>query len=165
MGLHHRWHQAICRTLAARGYGLILAARDERELELLAGDLTARYDVHCTTLLFDMLEATFSATRLIERAGAFSTLIMAAGDMGSGEQDDLANITHVTHANFLMPSHILSVAAEAMSETGGGTIAVISSVAGDRGRASNYEYGAAKAALSPLPVACVGDMPRAVCMS
>ena len=140
--------QTLCRRLAARGYALILAGRDERELELLAGDLTARYDAPCTSVVFDMLEEKFSATQLIERAGHFDTLIMAAGDMGSGEQDDLANLAHVARANYLVPSQILSVAAEAMADGGGGTIAVITSVAGDRGRASNYEYGAAKAALS-----------------
>ena len=137
--------QSLCRKLAEAGYRLILAARDEREMEIRAGDLTTRYGTHCTTLTVDLLEKHFSAAKLIERAGPFDTLVFAAGDMGSAEQDDLA---HVAMINYVVPSQILSVAAEAMSESGGGNIIVISSVAGDRGRASNYEYGAAKAALA-----------------
>lgn len=139
---------SLCRLLAKEGYRLILVARDERELEIRAGDLATRYNTHCTSLHMDMLEPHFSATRLIEQAGAFNTLIFAAGDMGSSEQDDLANLAHVAMANYVVPSQILSVAAEAMSEAGGGNIVIIGSVAGDRGRASNYEYGAAKAALA-----------------
>ncbi|MDX2073873.1 MAG: SDR family NAD(P)-dependent oxidoreductase [Alphaproteobacteria bacterium] len=140
--------QSLCRKLAEQGYQLILTGRDERELEIRTGDITTRYPTHCTALHVDLLEKRFSATSLIERAGHFDTLIFAAGDMGSGEQDDLANLAHVAMINYVVASQILSVAAEAMSEAGGGNIAVISSVAGDRGRASNYEYGAAKAALS-----------------
>jgi len=139
---------SICRKLAEAGYRLILAARDERELEIRAGDLTTRYGVQCTTLTVDLLEKHFSAAKLIERAGQFDTLVFAAGDMGSAEQDDLANLAHVAMVNYVVPSQILSVAAEAMSESGGGQIVVIGSVAGDRGRGSNYEYGAAKAALA-----------------
>lgn len=139
---------SLCRKLAASGYNLILAARDERELEIRAGDLHARYETQCTTLVIDLQEKHFSAAKLIERAGSFDTLIFAAGDMGTAEQDDLANLAHVAQVNYVVPSQILSVAAEAMSESGGGQIVVIGSVAGDRGRASNYEYGAAKAALA-----------------
>lgn len=139
---------SICRRLASAGYRLILMARDERELEIRAGDLMTRYGIPCTTLNVDLLEKHFSAASLIERAGAFDTLVFAAGDMGTSEQDDIANLTHVAMVNYVVPSQILSVAAEAMSEAGGGQIVVIGSVAGDRGRGSNYEYGAAKAALA-----------------
>jgi decaprenylphospho-beta-D-erythro-pentofuranosid-2-ulose 2-reductase len=139
---------SLCRQLAASGYRLVLAARDERELEIRAGDLSTRYNISCTPLHVDLLEKNFSATQLIERAGHFDTLIFAAGDMGSSEQDDLSNLAHVAQINYVVPSQILSVAAEAMKDAGGGTIVVICSVAGDRGRAGNYEYGAAKAALA-----------------
>lgn len=139
---------SICRELASRGYRLALAARDERELEIRCGDLSTRYGVECVALHVDLLEKHFSAASLVERAGAFDTLIFAAGDMGSSEQDDLANLKHVALINYVVPSQILSVAAEAMSEQKGGSIVVIGSVAGDRGRGSNYEYGSAKAALT-----------------
>lgn len=140
--------QTLCRALAKRGYALVLAARDERELELLAGDLTTRYGVHTRSLHIDFEAANFSTARMIEQAAPFDMLFFAAGDMGSSEQDDLANLAHVAKVNYVVPSQILSVAAEYLAEQGGGNIVVISSVSGDRGRQSNYEYGAAKAALS-----------------
>jgi len=140
--------QALCRELARAGYRLILSGRDERELELLAGDIATRYNVACRIHLADLMEPNFSATRFIESAGSFDTLVFATGYMGSGEQDDLANLRHVALVNYVVPSQILSVAAEMMSEQGDGEIIVIGSVAGDRGRASNYEYGSAKAALA-----------------
>ena len=140
--------QVLCRKLAERGYGLVLAARDERELELLAGDVSTRFDVPARTIHIDLTAANFSPTRMVENAGPFDTLIFAAGDMGTGEQDDLANIAQVAQVNFVVPAQILSVASEYLSDQGGGAIAVITSVAGDRGRQSNYEYGSAKAALA-----------------
>jgi len=140
--------QSICRQLASSGYRLILAARDERELEIRAGDIATRTGMECSMLHVDFSDKDFSATSLIESAGPFDTLIFAAGDMGSSEQDDLANLAHIAMVNYVVPSQVLSVAAEVMADAGHGTIVVIGSVAGDRGRASNYEYGAAKAALS-----------------
>lgn len=140
--------QSLCRALAAGGWRLVLAGRDERELEIRAGDLAVRYGSEPRQVRIDLSEKNFSATRLIEQAGAFDTLIFAAGDMGSSEQDDLANLAHIAQVNYIVPSQILSVAAEALAEAGGGTLVVIGSVAGDRGRGSNYEYGAAKAALA-----------------
>ncbi len=140
--------QVLCRKLAEQGYNLILAARDEQELSLLAGDIDTRFGNRCTTLLADIAEKSFNPTRFIEQAGAFDTLFMIIGDMGSGEQDDVQNLRHVALLNYVIPSQILSVAAETMHEQGGGNMVVIGSVAGDRGRASNYEYGAAKAAIA-----------------
>jgi len=140
--------QSICRQLAANGYRLILAARDERELEIRGGDIGVRYGMEPTLVHMDLAEKNFSPAALIERAGPFDTLIFAAGDMGTSEQDDLSNLEHLAVVNYVVPSKILSLAAEAMAEAGGGSIAVIASVAGDRGRGSNYEYGAAKAALA-----------------
>jgi decaprenylphospho-beta-D-erythro-pentofuranosid-2-ulose 2-reductase len=139
---------SLCRELAIAGYRLILAARDERELEIRAGDIAVRYGVECIPLQVDLLEKNFSAAELMRRANVFDTVIFAAGDMGSSEQDDLTNLRHVAMINYVVPCEILSLAAETLVERGGGTIIVIGSVAGDRGRASNYEYGAAKAALA-----------------
>ena len=74
--------QAVCRALAKRGYGLILTGRDEAELELLAADLEARYQVHCTALLADLMQQGFAAEALVAQAGEFDHAILAAGDMG-----------------------------------------------------------------------------------
>jgi short-subunit dehydrogenase len=67
--------------------------------------------------------------------------VVAAGDIAS------ADIKTMTNVNYIAPAIIMSAVADTM-ETNTSTIIVISSVAGDRGRKSNYIYGSAKAALS-----------------
>ena len=140
--------QAVCRELAARGYGLVLAGRDETELELLAGDLRTRSGCECRIVAADVGEAQFSADQLIGEAGAFNHVLMAVGDMGAGQSDDAANLTRVTQLSYLAPAAISASAALKLSEQGGGVVAMVGSVAGDRGRQSNYVYGSAKAALA-----------------
>lgn len=140
--------QALCRVLGTRGCNLVLMGRDEAELETLAGDIKTRFGVECRIVLADMSESNFAAEDCIAQAGAFDHAIIAAGEMGSDNPDDLDNIAHVTAINYTLPAQLATVIAAHMAQQGAGTLAIISSVAGDRGRASNYHYGSAKAALS-----------------
>jgi decaprenylphospho-beta-D-erythro-pentofuranosid-2-ulose 2-reductase len=141
--------QAICRALARKGYSLVLAGRDEYELEVLANDLMTRCGTDCRGVIADIGEASFSASRLVEQAGEFSHALIALGDMGTDDRDDPQNIAQVMHANYTAPAQIASSIAHAFdAQKKKGTIAIISSVAGDRGRQSNYPYGSAKAALT-----------------
>jgi decaprenylphospho-beta-D-erythro-pentofuranosid-2-ulose 2-reductase len=141
--------QAMCRELARKGYGLVLAGRDEYELEVLANDLMARSSIACRGVIIDISEAGFSASRFVEQAGEFSHAVIALGDMGADNRDDPQNIAHIMHANYIAPAQIASaIAAMLDAQKKTGAIAIISSVAGDRGRQSNYLYGSAKAALS-----------------
>ncbi|MDX2112651.1 MAG: SDR family NAD(P)-dependent oxidoreductase [Alphaproteobacteria bacterium] len=139
--------QVVCRELAMRGYQLVLVGRDETELELLAADLRTRSSASCRTQVADMAEPGFSCEQLLGAAGAFNHALIALGDMGDGA-DDAANLAHVTQLNYLAPAALAAAAASRLAESGGGVVALVSSVAGDRGRASNYVYGSAKAALS-----------------
>jgi short-subunit dehydrogenase len=70
--------------------------------------------------------------------------------LGNQKEDEISvpNILGNIHTNFLSAASIMTIMALKMERQGYGTIAVISSVAGDRGRQSNYVYGSAKAALS-----------------
>ena len=140
--------QAIARTLAKRGYELVLCGRDENELELLASDLKTRYNVPCRITVADIMEPSFAAQHCIAQAGRFNHMVLAIGDIGTGNPDDLAAVANITAVNFIVPAQIASVAASHMAQQAGGTIAILSSVAGDRGRQSNYAYGSTKAALS-----------------
>ncbi len=139
--------QSISRILAGNGHELILAGRNEHELELIAADLHTRYQISCNIIIADLSADNFSAADLIKQAGNFNKLIIASGDMGNGNQDDLLNIKQIAVVNYIVPCQIITAAAEELSRQDGGLIAIISSIAGDRGRAKNYEYGAAKAAL------------------
>jgi short-subunit dehydrogenase len=141
--------QAICRTLAQQGYGLLLAGRDHDELRLLADDLCVRFECYATCLTFDFMDASFSAPHFIENAPAFSSTIVATGDMGGTDPEDSTNLAMAAHVNYVLPAQLATAAAQRLStQEGGGSVVIISSVAGDRGRQSNYAYGAAKAALS-----------------
>ncbi len=140
--------QSVCRGLAARGFEMILAGRDADELELLAGDLTARAGVACRTMVIDLASPRFDAAAFVADAGDASHVVIAAGSMGSADVNDLADIAAVTQLNYTVPAQIASAVANQMYQHGGGTLVIISSVAGDRGRQSNMTYGSAKAALS-----------------
>ncbi len=140
--------QAICRTLGARGYALVLCGRDEHELELLASDVHARFGVPCRILPADFADTRFSPENCIALAGDFSHVVIAAGDMGADDLSDLPNIATTIHINYTVPAQLATCAAALLAERKRGTIVIITSVAGDRGRQSNYVYGSAKAALS-----------------
>ena len=145
--------QPLCHALAARGFGLVLVARDEAEMDLLARDLRTRYDLTAIKIVADFLDSAFSAEALVAQAGAFSHLIMLAGDMGAVDPTNIANLAYTMHVNYTVPAQICTAAADAMAarfsaEKKRGHIAIVASVAGDRGRQSNYAYGAAKAALA-----------------
>ena len=140
--------QALARSLAARGYGLVLGGRDEEELRLMASDLAIRNGLHVDIVAFDFMDHGLSAEQLVADAPAFTHLIMVAGDMGAENPEDIRNLGYTMHMNYAMPAEIATAAALRLEAAGGGSIVIVSSVAGDRGRQSNYAYGSAKAALS-----------------
>ena len=141
--------QAICRKLARRGYPVILAGRDEQELSMLASDISLRYQTQVSVLKFDMADTNFSAELLIQGAPDFGHVILAAGDMGTQVVEDLHNIALTAQYNYVLPAQLATAAAlRLIADQKKGTIAIISSVAGDRGRQSNYAYGSAKAGLT-----------------
>lgn len=133
--------QALCRELARRGHALILAGRDVAELELLAADLSVRHGTECRVLTADMVANGFSAADFVASAGEFAQAVIAVGDMGGG-------IAGIARVNYIVPAEIAAACAEALGIKKHGIIAIIGSVAGDRGRQSNYVYGSAKAALA-----------------
>ncbi len=139
--------QALCRMLAARGFQLVLTGRDPVELRMQTADLQTRYSVSCGAIAADFLSPEFSAEALLAAVGEFSHLIIASGEMGSGNIADTADIAYTAHLNYTVPAQIAAAAAKQL-EGGNGSIVIISSVAGDRGRAKIAAYGSAKAALS-----------------
>jgi short-subunit dehydrogenase len=148
MGATSSLAQAMAHALAKSNYRLILAGRDESELELLAADLQTRYLAECKLLTGDFLEPGFSPELFIDRAGDFDEAIIATGDMGNNDSTDLAAIAYIMQINYTLPAQLATVIAQRFADKKRGTLVIISSVAGDRGRQSNYAYGSAKAALS-----------------
>jgi len=143
---------ATASAFAARGYSLFLASRDEEELQRIASDLRLRYGVEVRHGLFDA-EATDTHEAFFNSVIAdkpdLSGVVLAFGYLGDQHASrEFKAGAKVIAINFTGAASILSHCAKYFEALQRGFIIGISSVAGDRGRQSNYVYGAAKGALS-----------------
>lgn len=146
--------QEAAKCFAAQGNAsFLLVARDAGKLQAVAADLRARGAVRVDCREAD-LASTAAAGELV--AGAAATLkridyaLVAHGSLGvQGDAQASYDVAEeIIRVNFLSYVAILTALANVFAEQKTGVIAAISSVAGDRGRQSNYVYGAAKAGLS-----------------
>ncbi|MCU4653400.1 SDR family oxidoreductase [Roseibacterium sp. SDUM158016] len=139
--------RAIARSFAAEGHAIRLAARDPERLKDDRDDLVTRYGVEVTLHPFDALDLASHAGFVAGLPDLPEVVVCAVGTMGTQEENaaDPEAGAMVMRANFEGPASILGHLANAMEARGSGTIVGISSVAGERGRASNYVYGSAKA--------------------
>jgi decaprenylphospho-beta-D-erythro-pentofuranosid-2-ulose 2-reductase len=145
--------EATARRLAADGDALFLAARNAEHLQAIADDLRVRGATQCETAVFEATDYAAHAD-LIEAAqtalGGLDTLLIAHGTLPDQKACEASFETtrRAIEVNALSVISILTHAANLFERERQGTIAVISSVAGDRGRQSNYVYGSAKAAVT-----------------
>jgi hypothetical protein len=139
--------RAIARAFAAEGHDIQLAARDAARLQDDKADLTTRFGVEVTLHEFDALDLDAHADFVAGLPELPEIAVCAVGAMGTQEANaaDPKAGAMVMRANFEGPASILGHLANAMEARGSGTLVGISSVAGERGRASNYVYGSAKA--------------------
>ena len=142
--------RALAREFARHGYSLQLAARDPSRLETLAKDLRIRFEHEVQTLAFDAIHFDEHAQFYQQLSPAPSVVITVFGYLGDQEkgQSDWQEAATILHTNYTGAVSILNVVAEDFANKKAGTIVGISSVAGDRGRGSNYLYGSAKAGLT-----------------
>jgi len=146
--------QATARAFAREGYALILGARDAEEAGFIAQDLGLRHEVDCHALPFDALDFASHAGFLdacAAKAGAMPEgLLIFFGYMTEQEQAQqlFDEARRTVDCNLTAVMSITEPFAAACEARGHGFIGVVSSVAGDRGRQSNYIYGAAKAGLN-----------------
>ncbi len=145
---------ALCRLLAGKGYRLTIAARDKEELDRLAGDLLIRHGTQAHVIVTDLSKPSFSAEAFLDETekhfGIPQELYLLAATMGHQDTPETAaNITNVVTTNFLNPAKLLALSAQRMAGPDmRRTIVAVSSVAGDRGRQSNFVYGSSKAGLT-----------------
>ncbi|MBI3902767.1 MAG: SDR family oxidoreductase [Nitrosomonadales bacterium] len=144
--------RATAAAFAARGAALYLASRDLDELQRIASDLRIRYGVEVHYAAFDA-EATETHAAFFQSVLAnmpdLSGVVLAFGYLGDQQAArDFKVGAKVIASNFTGAASILSLCADHFEPLQRGFIIGISSVAGDRGRQSNYVYGAAKGALS-----------------
>lgn len=142
--------KAMARNFGSHGYTIQLAGRKMDQLERLRKDIDSRYGSRASTHLFDA--ADFDSHKDFVRT--LSTLpdivIYTAGSMN--DQKDAVNNWELSHnmidVNYSGAVSILNIFAHLFEQRKSGTIIGISSVAGDRGRGSNYIYGSTKAAFT-----------------
>ncbi|MDF1855981.1 SDR family oxidoreductase [Pseudooceanicola sp.] len=138
---------AAAHALAAEGHPIQLTARHVAGLEAARTDLALRHSVEVSLHEIDALATAGHedfAAGLHPEPGIVICAIGALGEQVRDEEDH-ASAVQVMRANFEGPAILMAVFANRMAARGSGTLVGISSVAGDRGRASNYIYGAAKA--------------------
>ena len=145
--------RATARIFAERGDRLFLVARDEGKLKATARDLQSRGAEKVDYATADLADETGFETllgRAAEALGGLDVALIAYGtlpDQGALEGSPQAT-QEALHVNFTSVALLLTLLANRFQAQRSGTLAVISSVAGDRGRASNYVYGTAKGAVS-----------------
>lgn len=145
--------EATAREFAARGDALCLVGRDAGRLATIAADLGVRGAVRTATATLDVTDFTAHAgvIDLAERElGGLDTLLIAHGTLTdqADAETSVDSLRREFDINAVSVMALLTPVANRFAKQGFGSIAVISSVAGDRGRMSNYVYGSAKAAVS-----------------
>jgi decaprenylphospho-beta-D-erythro-pentofuranosid-2-ulose 2-reductase len=143
---------ATARRLAASGSSIVLAARRPDELLDDAAALRADGAAAVEVVGFDALDTESHArfvADLFERFGDVDLVVLAFGVLGDQEasEKDASAALEVARTNYLGAVSVLIPVASRLRAQGHGAIAVLSSVAGERGRRSNFVYGSAKAGL------------------
>ncbi len=144
---------AFCRTRAAAGARLVLVGRQESRLAAIAEDLKARGAAAVAVVatdLGDMTDAEVRFADLMRPLGPPDEVLLAYGVLGeqAAAEGSAEETRRIIDVNFTSAALWLQLAAKHLvADARPRTLVVIGSVAGDRGRQSNYVYGAAKAGL------------------
>lgn len=143
--------RAFAIEAATQGARLVLAARDTDELETIAGDIRLRSKAEVTTLTFDAADPA-STKALADKAAELDNLSVMVGhgimpdEIAARDNEALA--LQQWEVNTLCIVRLLNRLTPKFEAQKSGSIVVIGSVAGDRGRKKNYQYGATKAGLA-----------------
>jgi decaprenylphospho-beta-D-erythro-pentofuranosid-2-ulose 2-reductase len=151
LGANSEIAQALARKFAqAEQASLTLASRDLELLAKQARDLEIRFQVQSRLLYFDALDFPSHAGFYDRLAPKPDVVVLAFGYLGDQKlaQKDFSEAQRIISVNFVGAVSILEVIAHDFEVRGHGGIIGIGSVAGERGRQSNYLYGAAKGALA-----------------
>ena len=147
--------EAMARRFVARGDHVCLAARNTTKLDIIAKDLRIRAPkcfVNClhfdASIAEDQTKCQEALLILAEKAmGSIDVILIAHGTLPDPvvcASSPIATLEAV-QVNGMSTISLMAIAAQRFQAQQRGTIAVITSVAGDRGRGSNYVYGSAKA--------------------
>jgi short-subunit dehydrogenase len=129
-------------------YNIQLAARNINNLKTTSSDISIRYNVNSSLYEFDINKKNLYGKFLNSLSVTPDIVLNTIGYMGvqKNNEKNAHDASLVFQSNYEGPSLIFSEFANLFEKRGYGTLIGVSSVAGERGRASNYIYGSAKAA-------------------
>jgi decaprenylphospho-beta-D-erythro-pentofuranosid-2-ulose 2-reductase len=138
---------ATAKKFASEQYTIQLAGRNPEALQPLQSDIQIRYGVQCQVYAFDAMDFDSHAAFYNGLQEKPEIVICVVGYMNDNEKviNSQEETLRTLHTNYTGPVNILNIIAADFSQSKKGTIVGISSVAGLRGRQSNYIYGSAKA--------------------
>jgi decaprenylphospho-beta-D-erythro-pentofuranosid-2-ulose 2-reductase len=147
--------EAAARLYAAEGAELLLVGRRGERLAALAADLMLRGAARAETAACDLAQSGDAAAAFagfVAALGGVDHVLLAYGTLGDQKaaEADLAAAAASLQVNFASAASWALAAADVLEKQGRGSLVVIGSVAGDRGRRANYIYGAAKSGLAAL---------------
>lgn len=145
--------EAAARLWAAQGHSLYLLGRNQERLSAMAADLKIRGAAVASHGVLDLNQFERHAEAIEAAAaalGGLDTVLIAHGTLGDQKkcEQDFAATLHELNTNAISVISLLTLLGNRFEAQKHGTLAVISSVAGDRGRQSNYVYGTAKGAVT-----------------
>ena len=145
--------QEVAKIYAADGSRIFLVARNSQKLEQIAQDLSVRGAESVEVLSLDLADIERHeeiVTTTDKLLGVIDIVLIAHGTLPDQKACEVSvtDTLQELQINLLSTVSLLTLLANYFEKQGSGCIAVISSVAGDRGRQSNYVYGAAKGGLS-----------------
>jgi len=145
--------EATARKWASQGAHLLLAGRDKDRLEAMAADLRTRGG---TAAIYEgdlaSIDAEMTFTEMLGQLGGVDVVLVAYGVLGDQKLAETtpAEARRILTTDFTSAAAWCLAAGKVLEAQRRGILLVIGSVAGDRGRASNYVYGAAKGGLAIL---------------
>ncbi|MEO5997207.1 MAG: SDR family oxidoreductase [Chitinophagaceae bacterium] len=147
LGATSEMAMAIAQKFGSEKYDIQLAARDIEQIKPLQSDIAIRCNVACTLHSFNATAFETHETFFLQLSPMPDITICLFGYLGENEKamSQWQETEAITQTNYTGAVSILNIVATRYMSVGKGTIVGISSVAGERGRQSNFMYGSAKA--------------------
>jgi decaprenylphospho-beta-D-erythro-pentofuranosid-2-ulose 2-reductase len=141
---------AIAKKFASEKYDVQLAARNPEQLKPMQSDISIRYGVQCSLHAFDAADFSSHNSFYNSLSPKPDVTAYVIGYMNDNEKviTDWNESVKTINANYTGAVSILNIISSDYASKKAGSIIGISSVAGNRGRQSNYIYGSAKAAFT-----------------
>jgi short-subunit dehydrogenase len=140
--------RALAHEYASHGFNIILSGRHLEEMEKSAKDIQIRHDgIEYEAVYFDALDTSSHAAFYRSLESKPTGVVSVIGLLGEQERgfDDFTHAEQIITTNYTALVSILNIIAQDFKDKKSGFIIGVSSVAGERGRQSNFLYGSAKA--------------------